>query len=51
MHFYQLGALIEGLPIHRPYAASTAADDAFDAGMAEAHIVWRAASASAAGAA
>ncbi|MFS2007944.1 hypothetical protein ACEN9F_30490 [Duganella sp. CT11-25] len=42
---------IEGLPIRRPYRAGTAADDAFYAGIAEGHAIWRAAQAEAAGAA
>ena len=32
---------IAGTPIHRPYAAGTAQDDAFDGGMAEGHVIWR----------
>ena len=32
---------ITSAPIRRPYAAGTAQDDAFDAGQAEGHIIWR----------
>lgn len=42
---------LAGHAITRPYSAGTAADDAFDAGMAEGHAIWRAAAASASGAA
>ncbi|MRW85385.1 hypothetical protein GJ698_14965 [Pseudoduganella sp. FT26W] len=42
---------IDGRNIPRPYSAGTAADDAYHAGIAEGRAIWRAAAASAAGAA
>lgn len=42
---------IEAAAIPRPYAPGTAAEDAFHAGMAEGHSVWRAAVAKIGGAA
>lgn len=44
---YKAGALaalhfrIEGRKIPRPYSAGTAADDAYHAGIAEGHAIWR----------
>lgn len=42
---------VDGKHIVRPYAAGTAADDAFDGGLSEGHSIWRRAQAEAAGAA
>lgn len=41
---------IDGVRIPHPYAASTAQDDAYHAGIAEGHAIWRRAQAEAAGA-
>jgi ferredoxin-NADP reductase len=52
---YKVGALaalrfrIEGRKITRPYSAGSAADDAYHAGIAEGHAIWRRAQAEAAG--
>ncbi|SFV15492.1 hypothetical protein SAMN05216552_104628 [Pseudoduganella namucuonensis] len=42
---------IEGKRIVRPYAPASAADDAYDGGLAEGHAIWRAAVAKIGGAA
>lgn len=42
---------VEGKRIVRPYAPASAADDAFDGGLAEGHAIWRAAVAKIGGAA